>query len=135
MKQKIKIGDILVAALLLILSFIPFYFLKNHNKTNNSQIIAVIKVNNHQIKEIPLNQDTTWTYSKNGHSNTLQVKNNKIRMLEANCKDQVCVREGWKKAAGQTIVCLPHKFLVEIKQTNPTHKNKKMNFDHTLVNP
>ena len=38
-----------------------------------------------------------------------------IRIKEANCGDQVCVRRGWAKENGETIVCLPHKLVIEVQ--------------------
>lgn len=133
--RKIKFGDIIIAAFLLALSFTPFFFLKTHKQVNpTNEEIAIVKVNNKVVKKLNLNHNTVWTYDKNGQRNVLEVHSKKIHVVEANCKDQVCVKEGWKSKPGQTIVCLPHKFLVEIKQ-NGKHSAKNKNFDHTLVNP
>lgn len=133
--QKIKLGDIIIAILLLALSFIPFFFLKTNkpSNSNSNEEIAIVKINNKVVKKLSLNHNTVWTYDKNEQRNVLEIRNRKIHMIEANCKDQVCVKEGWKSKTGQTIVCLPHKFLVEIKDSNKRSTNK--DFDHTLVNP
>lgn len=132
--RKIKIGDIIIGILLLALSFTPFFFLKTHKQSSpTNEEISVVKVNNKVVKKINLKQNTVWTYDKNGKRNVLEVRNKKVHMVEANCKDQICVKEGWKSKPGQTIVCLPHKFLVEIKQNG--HPANKKDFDHTLVNP
>ena len=114
--RKIKIGDIIIGILLLALSFTPFFFLKTHKQSSpTNEEIAVVKVNNKVVKKINLKQNTVWTYDKNGKRNVLEVRNKKVHMVEANCKDQICVKEGWKSKPGQTIVCLPHKFLVDRK--------------------
>ncbi|WP_308556763.1 NusG domain II-containing protein [uncultured Lactobacillus sp.] len=91
--RKIKFGDIFIAILLLALSFIPFFFLKTHQQTHNEEI-AIVKVNNKTVKKLNLNQNTVWTYDKNGQRNVLEVRNKKVHMVEANCRDQVCVKEG-----------------------------------------
>lgn len=133
--RKIKFGDIIIAAFLLALSFIPFCFLKTHKQTNsNHEEMAIVKVNNKTVKKLNLNHNTVWTYDKNGQRNVLEVRDKKVHVVEANCKDQVCVKEGWKSKPGQTIVCLPHKFLVEIKQSGK-HTRGNKDFDHTLVTP
>lgn len=134
MHKNFKLGDVIITVLLIVCSFIPYAFLKQNNQPLKQKTVAIVKVNNHKIKELNLDQNTTWTYDKDGHKNILQVKNKKIHMVEANCKDQVCVKEGWKNKPGQTIICLPHKFLVEIKQTGKNNQTNQ-NFDHTLVNP
>ncbi|MCI9556602.1 NusG domain II-containing protein [Oscillospiraceae bacterium 50-16] len=47
-------------------------------------------------------------------SNTLQVERGRIRVLEADCPDQVCVRQGWVQDRTVPIVCLPHRLVIEI---------------------
>ena len=44
----------------------------------------------------------------------LEIDGERIRMVEADCGDQVCVRRGWASKNGETIVCLPHKLVIEI---------------------
>ena len=48
-------------------------------------------------------------------SNIIEAKKGQIRMKSATCSDQVCVRMGSISKPGQTIVCLPHKILIEIQ--------------------
>ena len=36
-------------------------------------------------------------------------------MLEADCDDQICVHQGYIENSGEMIVCLPNRFLVEMK--------------------
>lgn len=132
MFRNFKLADTVVIVLLLCLSFIPYHFLLHKHDTNN-HLIAIVKVNNHQVKELSLNRDTVYTYDRSNRQNILVVKNHRIHMASANCRDQVCVKEGWKNKAGQTIICLPHKFLVEIKAASG--QKDKDDFDHTLVNP
>ena len=40
---------------------------------------------------------------------------NSIRIKGANCADQVCVQFGFLSRPGETAVCLPHKFIIEIE--------------------
>ncbi|WP_294835391.1 NusG domain II-containing protein [uncultured Lactobacillus sp.] len=97
--------------------------LHNQEKADN-QIIGIVKINNREVKKLPLNKDQKWRYQKNGKINIVQIKNHKIRVIDANCKDQVCVKEGWKSESGDTIVCLPHKFLIELKNKNQIDSNE-----------
>ena len=36
-------------------------------------------------------------------------------MYSANCNDALCVKQGNISKVGQTIICLPHKLIIEIK--------------------
>lgn len=46
--------------------------------------------------------------------NTLQIKNNEIKMIQATCPDHVCIKQGAISKKGQSIICLPHKLIVEV---------------------
>jgi len=121
--QRFKLGDFLIALVLLAASFVPFYMLHDRQKKED-QLLGIVKVDNHQVKKLSLAKDQKWRYQKNGKINIVQVKNHKIRVIDANCKDQVCVKEGWKSKSGDTIVCLPHKFLIEIKNESQIDDNQ-----------
>lgn len=121
--KKLKLGDFLIIVVLLIISFTPFYMLHNQEKADD-QIIVIVKINNREVKRLSLAKDQKWRYQKNGRINIVQIKKHKIRVIDANCKDQVCVKEGWKSESGDTIVCLPHKFLIELKNKNQIDDNK-----------
>ena len=43
------------------------------------------------------------------------VKDGKVSVTEADCPDKVCVNTGEISKSGDTIVCLPHKLVVEIE--------------------
>ena len=47
------------------------------------------------------------------------MENEQIRIKEDNSPDQIGVKMGWKGIPGQTIICLPHKVLIEIVAEKP----------------
>lgn len=119
--KRVKLGDLIIILILLVISIIPFYFLLSPMRESNN-IIAVIKVDDKQVKKLSLNHDIVWKYQHGNKLNVVKVKNHKIRMIDANCKDQICVKDGWKSKIGDTIICLPHKFLVELKVENENNE-------------
>lgn len=44
----------------------------------------------------------------------VEVAGGKVRMLEANCPEQICVRQGWIKDPGAAVVCLPGEIVIHI---------------------
>ena len=46
-------------------------------------------------------------------SNTIEIKDGKIRVESADCPDKTCVRMGWLESSAMPIVCLPHKLVIE----------------------
>lgn len=53
-----------------------------------------------------------------GHNN-LHVENGTVCMTEADCPDGYCKRQGEISTEKETIVCLPHKLVVEIQGAKP----------------
>ncbi|MBF0618538.1 MAG: NusG domain II-containing protein [Candidatus Omnitrophica bacterium] len=49
----------------------------------------------------------------------IEVKGGRVRVLESDCPQHVCMRTGWIQYVGQTIVCVPNHILIEIKSTAP----------------
>ena len=47
-----------------------------------------------------------------GEGNTLEVERGRVRMLRADCPDQICVRQSWSSSAAKPIVCLPNRVTV-----------------------
>ena len=46
--------------------------------------------------------------------NRLVIEGGKASIEEADCPDGICVKQGKISHTGQTIVCLPHKLVIEI---------------------
>ncbi|GAA2902872.1 NusG domain II-containing protein [Enterococcus pseudoavium] len=114
--------DGIIVALLILLSFAPLVIF-SLNRANTPSQQAVLSVDGHEIKTFDLSDKTkaayTYKYQEaDGHYNLIEVKGDRIRIKEANCGDQICVRRGWIDQSGETIVCLPHKLLIEIKSSD-----------------
>ena len=47
-----------------------------------------------------------------GEGNRLEVERGRVRMLWADCPDQICVHQSWSSSAAKPIVCLPNRVTV-----------------------
>ena len=45
----------------------------------------------------------------------LEVQNGGIRVVRSDCPHRVCVRRGWIRAPGESIVCVPKRIVVAIE--------------------
>lgn len=112
MKNKKKNDMILIAGillgmgLLLILSRFVFF------KTGR---VAVVSVDKQVILEQPLSEDCRIPIQTSKGYNLLQIQDGVVSIEEADCKDQICVEHVDIQRKGETIVCLPHKLVVEIQ--------------------
>lgn len=116
-KNIFKKWDIIIILLLLVGSFTPEIILGAKLKKDYSITYAEITIGGELYKKVPLTGhkgeeiievDTKWG------SNTILVKDEQIAVIEADCTDQLCVEPGFIKRPGQSIVCLPHRVMVQI---------------------
>ena len=63
--------------------------------------------------DLRLTEDTTFSIEYGGHVNTVEIRDHRIRVKEADCPDQTCVHMGWLRSAAAPIVCLPHRLVIE----------------------
>lgn len=50
-----------------------------------------------------------------GQTNEVEIHGGQVFVSSASCPDQICVHQGKISKKGETIVCLPHKLVIEIK--------------------
>ena len=113
--------DGIIVVILILLSFAPVLVFSLNRASSPTQE-AVLSVDGKEIKTFDLSDNSqAYTYryeDKDGDYNLIEVKGNRIRIKEADCGDQICVRRGWIEQSGETIVCLPHKLLIEVKSSD-----------------
>lgn len=49
-----------------------------------------------------------------GHYNLICVEPGRIAIREADCPDGLCVKQGWCSQGPASIVCLPHRLIIEL---------------------
>ncbi|WP_090851652.1 NusG domain II-containing protein [Paraliobacillus sp. PM-2] len=119
----LKPFDIVIIALLITISFIPLTVFSMTKSTEaGDEVVAVIIQDGEVIREITLTghegNEQFIIEGKGNQYNLMEVDNERIRIKEDNSPDQVGVKMGWKDKPGETIICLPHKLLVEIQAKN-----------------
>ena len=77
--------------------------------------VAVIIVDGKETAEMPLEKDGEYVVENEYGRNVVAVKDGKVSVREADCPRQVCVRTGEKDKAGDTIICLAHRLVVEVR--------------------
>ena len=79
---------------------------------------AVITLDGQEVGRVDLSavtQTYTLTYTgQSGLTNTVEIAPGKIRVLEADCPDQICVHQGWIETGVTPIVCLPNSLSIQI---------------------
>ena len=77
--------------------------------------VVSVQVDGETLMELPLSGDTRLELGSGEHTNVLVIENGTARVVEASCPDQVCVRQGAVRYAGESIVCLPHRLVITVE--------------------
>lgn len=102
-----KKGDIIIiisVALALVISIAGLIIFSQQGST------VTIKQNNEIVYSESIAKDNTVTLD----GNTIIIEDGFVYMLNASCKNQVCVNTGKISKKGESIICLPNKVTVEI---------------------
>lgn len=115
-------NDIILLVTVLLLSCAGILFVnyrKNSVKTDIAKAKVLMSVDGKVEQEIDLSKDGDYAIlNDNGDFNTINITQGVVRMKEANCPDKLCIHQGKISKNGETIVCLPHGLIVEIKSEN-----------------
>ena len=116
MKKKdwiLGVGVISAALLLLAGMNIVQRVQAKENQTQGSQV--VITVDGEVYGKYDLSEDQVIEVKKDDFYNRIRIEDDKAYMEEADCPDGYCEEQGKISDRTQTIVCLPHKLVVEIE--------------------
>lgn len=86
---------------------------------------AIVNVEGRQIQRIDLAvNDVVDIALPSGHMK-VETRDGRIRVVESDCPNQVCLKTGWVSTSYQGIVCVPAKASIEISSTTPSARKKK----------
>ncbi len=111
-----KKNDIYLICIILIAAVGLVIFMRIWQRTNDSDSArAVVTIDGQEYGTYPLNKNITEKITQeNGEYNLLQIRDGYVEVLEASCRDKICVNHKSIHYRGETIVCLPNKVVVEI---------------------
>ncbi len=108
---ELRIGDI-VLLLFLALQALFLFLLPFLAREGSSAQIVIAQTG--EIRTVPLHTDGSYTVTARNVHLTVQVKNGKVSVSEADCRDGICRNTPQISRAGQSIVCAPAGVVVRI---------------------
>ncbi len=110
-------GDKLLIILVIILSFSALGYINLQALSKNGKYVSV-QVGGKEVKKIILDSKLIGTKipveSEHGY-NLIELGEDSVRVIEADCPDKIDVKQGPISRIGETIVCLPNRMVIEIK--------------------
>lgn len=116
--KKLDYVIILVLIVITILSSLGTFLL---SRRHYDEKYVVISVDGKLYRELPLDKNTeTINIKSSKGTNVVQITGGKVRILEADCPDKICIKDGSISEPGQMLVCLPNKVVVQVKGQKKT---------------
>ena len=112
-KRKTR-NDIILAAVIVVIAAAGL-MLWRFNRAEG--VSVAVNIDGVQTAVYPLAEDrevVITTGDKDEHRNVLVIEDGKAYIKEADCPDEICVQTRAAAYVGETIVCLPHKLVIEI---------------------
>lgn len=113
-EHRMKPGDWMLLGGLLLVSLFLFLFIRVVFFSKGTK--AVVTLDGMVVLEQNLEEDCQIPIQTAEGCNVFQIQDGKAGIVEADCRDQICVEHTAISKAGETIVCLPHKLVVEIQK-------------------
>jgi hypothetical protein len=107
----IKKADVILAIILMIAGIASTLYLVSGGVIGETVIVSV---NGQNYGTYDLTQNQILDVAKNGHINKVEIKDGKVTMIDADCPDKLCIKQGSIDKTNQSIVCLPNKVVVEL---------------------
>ena len=100
--------------LLGILLFAGIFWLAVHFLAPKGNTV-VVTVDGETRLTLSLSEDREEVVKTGNGYNTIRIKNNEVCVAEADCPDRLCAKHAAIRNSGETIICLPHKLIVEVR--------------------
>lgn len=113
MRKNKVVNDIFLVIGFLVIALIIFIIFKSNLKEGN---IVKVTIDNSVRDCYNINNDNEVVINDGENTNTLVIKDGTAFISHANCPDKICVAHRPISKTGETIVCLPHKLVVEITE-------------------
>lgn len=110
-----KKGDIIVIFCLVVIFSFSLVLINKSFITTTDKYISV-QVNGEEIKKITFSKEKkVYPIRTTFGINILEVSEDGIRVIEANCPDKLDVKFGRIDKVGQAIICIPNRLVIQIK--------------------
>lgn len=75
---------------------------------------VIIKVDNEIYGKYSLNRNIKLNVQSKYGNNEVIIEDGAVYVADSDCKNKICVKSLPISAAGQSIICLPHKLIISI---------------------
>lgn len=110
--------DIIIIVLMITISIASLGIYKWYTNQVYGEKYLEISVKGELFKTLPLKEDSkeeTLNINTDLGVNIVKISNGRVGIVDANCPDELCIKDGFISQPGEMLVCLPNKLVLEIK--------------------
>lgn len=110
-KKLISLQDGILVLGILFLAIVGLLILKLSQKTGYQ---VEISIDGNVVETLSLDKDTVYEIKQEVGNNKVVIVDGEVSVTEADCPDKICQKHTPISKVGETIICLPHKVVVEV---------------------
>ncbi|MFZ3132979.1 MAG: NusG domain II-containing protein [Desulfosporosinus sp.] len=114
--RMLKKGDLVLIVCIVIIAGLILAWNTFSSSSSSDDITAVITQDGKVIKTIYLSdvKNPEYVNINTGIKQVILAEKGRIRFLESECPDKICVKTGWLTRTGHKAVCMPSKTIITI---------------------
>jgi hypothetical protein len=110
--RRLRVGDIIVASLLIVGSLV---WIAMGIVPHEAGSVAVVEVSGKKVAELKLNHENYITIRGKLGAVLIGIDGSGIRILESKCPNKLCKKMGAVNKAGEWIACIPNELVIRIE--------------------
>lgn len=111
--MKLKIGDFVVLFVVLFITAMTFIINVERSFVSKNMEV-VVRVNGEVIDQFDIGSDIKKVYETEQGFNEIIINSGKAYISDADCPDSICVNTKHTEKNGDSVVCLPNRFSIEV---------------------
>ncbi len=119
-----KRNSIFLFVTILVIALIASFFAAKTGKEKGTVVVVTVDGEEYYRGSLFVEQELAI-----GNTNTLRMKDGTVDMIEADCPDQICVKQTPISQNGESIICLPNRVVVSIEVLSKEHGASKSEWD------
>ncbi|MEG0829261.1 MAG: NusG domain II-containing protein [Anaerovoracaceae bacterium] len=108
----IKKADIILGVILILFGLATSFVLAADKGPGQD---VSIQLNGKDYAIYSLAENKSFTVKEGNSINKINIKDGEVSMTYSNCKNHDCIKQGKISKAPESIICLPHKLVIQIQ--------------------
>ncbi len=79
---------------------------------------VLVQVDGKEVIRASLNEDQRFSVDGPLGSTEIEIKDNRVRVVDSPCRKKICVNTDWIDKPYQTIVCAPNRVVIRLLSSN-----------------